>query len=111
MTKFPWAYIVPGRQYFKLLRIAKACPEIAHLIHKKERLRLKMIGLMALTFPYVVLMVTPALVAILTQWLTDRLDRINWPNPYRPIKHAMDQTTYEAHKILPWQEIRRRITA
>lgn len=109
---FPWAYVVPGRQYFKLLRIIKACPEIAHLIHEGERLRLKMFGVMVLTSPYLLLMVTLAAICMSLQWISEQIEKASgWPNPYRPISRAMDETTRAAHKILSPQEIRRRITA
>lgn len=105
----PWAFVSPGRSYFKLLRIIKVCPEIAHLIHEKEGLRLKRTGLLILTAPYALLLVALALIAMSLQWIVDRLDDIRWWNPYVTFNRQIQNKVDEAHAILAPREIRKRL--
>lgn len=102
----PWAYFVPSGSYRRQLNIVRACPEVAHLVHRQARLDAAAWALLA---PWALVIGLPAfalaLVALPSQWAAKRLISVR---PFDP-SDRKNALTDQAHKILPINEVRRRL--
>lgn len=103
MSLIPWRYLSPRRSYFRELKVAKACPEIKHLIDKaafyKLCDRIFLIPLIAIS-----MIVLPLLAAI--ELLKKMMQTI--PSIFPDFRNKRRLVFDEIYAIIPLDEIRER---
>jgi len=95
----PWRFLVPRRQYFRSLRIARACPEIRAHIDRAAFYTAAENSVFGL-------FLIPGILVLLIEWC---LEKVRHSLPIPNFAEERNRAIEEAHRIVPIAEIRRRV--